>query len=61
MLLGSHDSVTPYRGGLALSRRWGLPRENLFVANRGHFSTPLGLHQDDAPLRRAVARLKATR
>ncbi len=59
MLLGSHDSVTPYKGGLALSRRWGVPRANLFVANRGHFSTPLGLHQDDAPLRRAVERLKA--
>lgn len=58
MLLGSHDSVTPYRGGLALSRRWQVPRENLFVANRGHFSTPLGLHQDETPLKRAVALLK---
>lgn len=54
MLLGSHDSVTPYHGGLALAHRWRIPRRNLFIANRGHFSTPLGLHQDDAPLRRAV-------
>jgi len=59
MLLGSHDSVTPYKSGLALARRWAVPRGNLFVANRGHFSTPLGLHRDDTPLRRAVARLKA--
>ena len=59
MLLGQHDSVTPYRGGRALARRWEVPSANLFVANRGHFSTPLGLHQDATPLRRAVALLKA--
>ena len=59
MLLGRHDSVTPYRGGIALAREWRVPRANLFVVNRGHFSAPLGLHQDDTPLRRAVARLKA--
>jgi pimeloyl-ACP methyl ester carboxylesterase len=58
MLLGRHDSVTPYRGGLALSRRWEIPKRNLYVANRGHFSTPLGLHQDPAPLHRAIELLK---
>jgi len=58
MLLGRHDSVTPYSGGLALARRWGVPHRNLFIANRGHFSTPLGLHHDDRPLRRAVEVLK---
>lgn len=58
MLLARHDSVTPYGGGLALSRRWQVPSANLFVTERGHFSTPLGLHQDDSPLRRAVELLK---
>lgn len=58
MLLGANDTVTPFAGGLALAREWGLPDENLFVRDQGHFSTPLGLNQDDAPIRRLVAILK---
>jgi hypothetical protein len=60
MLLGRKDAVTPYSGGLALARQWHLPAENVFVRNRGHFSTPLGLHQDPSPLHRAVEVLRAS-
>jgi len=58
MLLGRKDIVTPYAGGLALARQWRLPSENVFVRNQGHFSAPLGLHQDAGPLHRAVEVLR---
>lgn len=54
MLLGSKDTVTPFASGMALAHHWGVPETNLFIERRGHFSTPLGLHQDDTPVRRAV-------
>ncbi len=55
MLLGRHDDLTPFEGGLALARRWALPPENLFAWPYGHFSAPLRLSRDPAPLRRLVA------
>ena len=55
MLLGRHDDLTPFEGGLDLARRWGLPPENLFLWPYGHFSAPLRLSRDPAPLRRLVA------
>ncbi len=58
MLLGADDTVTPFAGGLALARAWEVPEENLFVHHRGHFSTPLGMNQDDASIRRLVGILK---
>jgi len=60
MLLGRKDRVTPYAGGLALARQWHLPAANVFVRNQGHFSAPLGLHQDAGPLHRAVEVLRAS-
>jgi hypothetical protein len=39
MVLGRRDTVLPYRAGLALAERWAIPRENLFTAEGGHFSS----------------------
>jgi hypothetical protein len=51
--LGGADEVTRFKGGLALARLWDLPERNLFVRSRqGHFSVPLGMVPDDAPLAR---------
>ena len=52
MALGDADTVTPYRGGMALAAQWGIPPENLLVKHQGHFSTALGLYDDRAPLDR---------
>lgn len=52
MLLGAADDLTPYAGGLALARRWGVSSENLFRRRQGHFSVSLGLARDAAPLAR---------
>jgi len=55
MHLGRSDVVTPFRGGLALARSWGVPDGNLFVRPRGHFAAPLALGFDTAPLDRLAA------
>ena len=59
MVLGKADSVTRFDEGSDLAARWGVPAENLFVREQGHFSVPLGILHDDAPLRR-LARLMET-
>ena len=51
-VLGDHDNVTPFDGATMLNDEWGLPAENRFVYRRGHFSVPIGMMRDDAPLRR---------
>lgn len=51
-VLGRRDVILPFEGGLETTRRWGLPAENCFVWDRGHFSVPMTLVRDDAPLRR---------
>jgi hypothetical protein len=61
MLIGTSDTVTPGAGGVALARRWGLPAENLFLRERGHFSVALGLERDAAPLTRLAAILHERR
>ncbi len=35
-----------------------MPRRNLFVWPKGHFTAPLGLYRDDEPLKRLVALLR---
>lgn len=55
MTLGSADGVTPFEEGMELARMWGVPRENLFVQERGHFTTSLGIMADESPLRRLVS------
>lgn len=54
MALGDADTVTPFDGGMALSRQWKIPSENLFVGHQGHFSTALGLYRNTAPVDRAA-------
>jgi hypothetical protein len=53
------DDLTPYAGGLALARQWGLPAENLFLRHQGHFSVVIGLAPDPAPLHRLDTLLRA--
>lgn len=51
-VLGRYDRVTPFASGEALVRDWDLPPENLFVLQRGHFSVPMTLIRNGAPLQR---------
>ena len=51
-VLGSHDRVTPFPSGKQLLERMQLPAENTFIRRQGHFSTPLNLVRDKAPLYR---------
>ena len=63
-VLGAHDDVTPYAGARALIDRWGVPPENRFVWRRGHFSVPLTMLRNRAPLvrfREVLARIAGTR
>ncbi|NIA68800.1 hypothetical protein HBA54_09370 [Pelagibius litoralis] len=55
MTLGEADTVTPFDGGLALARRWGVPPENLFIRRQGHFSVSLDLNRQPQPLNRIAA------
>lgn len=54
MLLGRSDDLTPFAGGIALARKWGLPEENLFLRRQGHFSVSFGLLREPAPLDRLL-------
>lgn len=56
--LGRADTVTPYAEGLDLVRGWKVPENNIFIWDRGHFSTSLGLARDPEPLHRLAAILK---
>ena len=51
-VLGAHDRVTPCEGARALLDCRGVPRGNRFVWPRGHFSVPLAMLRDRAPLMR---------
>jgi hypothetical protein len=61
VVLGKRDNVTPYPRGAAMVARWGVPDQNLFRRELGHFSVPLGLLGDRGPLLRLVERLKGAR
>ena len=59
-VLGAYDGVTPYAGARSLIDRWGVPPENRFIWRRGHFSVPLTMLRNRAPLarfREVMARL----
>jgi hypothetical protein len=57
MVLGSKDDVTPFAGGQAIARRWGVPEEQVHVRPQGHFSVPAGLMVDGAPIAAFAERL----
>ncbi|MBL8671127.1 MAG: hypothetical protein JNK11_10790 [Alphaproteobacteria bacterium] len=59
MVLGSHDDLTHFTGGLSLVDRWKVPPENLFVRRRGHFTAGLGIAFDRKPLDRLASVLTA--
>ncbi len=51
-VLGRRDRVTPYPSGREVIARLGIPRRNVFVLDHGHFSLPLALVRNHAPLNR---------
>ena len=55
---GTEDNVTPIKTALTQMDAWDVPQENRFVYKRGHFSTPLGMINNDEPLRRFAAVIK---
>jgi len=59
MLLGGADDVTPFAGGMALARRWGVAGDNLAIRRQGHFTVSLGLYCADGPWRRLAEILLA--
>lgn len=52
LMVGKRDDVTPAAGGHALAQQWRVPRDNLFLRDRGHFSAAIGLGVDPAPYQR---------
>ena len=60
-VLGSRDTVTPYATGKALIDEWRVPPGNRFIWRRGHFSVPLQMMRNRAPLRRLSERLESLR
>ncbi len=58
-VLGNRDRITPFPGGLPLIDRWAIPPENAFIWNRGHFTVPMSLLRNPAPLDRFAALLRA--
>ncbi len=55
---GTRDTVTPIESALAQMDAWQVPPENRFSYKRGHFSIPLGMINDDTPLRRFATVLR---
>jgi len=51
-VLGRYDDATPFASGLELVERWQVPQQNRFIWPRGHFSLPIALTRDHAPLQR---------
>lgn len=51
-VLGRRDCVLPFDSGRALVEEWCVPDKNVFIWDRGHFSVPMTLVRNDAPLKR---------
>jgi pimeloyl-ACP methyl ester carboxylesterase len=60
-VLGSRDRITPFASGLPLLKAWGVPAENTFVFDRGHFSVPLTLIRKKAPVERFCKVMRSQR
>lgn len=61
-ILGNLDDVTPFEAGSALLDEWKVPQENQYQWRRGHFSVPITMIRDHAPLERfraILARLQS--
>ena len=56
--LGSADEITHTADAEAMLRRWQVPAENVFVAEKGHFSLSLDVHGLRQPLERLLAILR---
>jgi pimeloyl-ACP methyl ester carboxylesterase len=57
-ILGKRDTVTPFASGEPLVASWKLPPENVFVLDRGHFSVPMTLIRNGAPVQRFVEAMR---
>ena len=55
---GTEDTVTPIKSALIQMDAWNVPQENRFSYSRGHFTIPLGMINDDAPLQRFATIIK---
>jgi hypothetical protein len=51
-VVGLADRIVPPRDGEALCDTWGVPAANRFVSNQCHFSVPIHLYRQRAPLER---------
>ena len=51
-VLGQRDRVTPFESGRKLVAKLGLPAENIYSWPLGHFSIPINMVRDHAPLQR---------
>ncbi len=54
-VLGRRDRITPFASGRDLVQSWGVPERNLFIWDRGHFSVPVTLMRNPAPVERFCA------
>ncbi len=59
LIAGTRDTVVGPTAGRAIAARWGVPDANVFVREQGHFSVPIGLMVDQAPLVAFADALKA--
>lgn len=57
--IGYLDRVTPFRDGAALTKAWGLPKENRFRLPHGHMCLPTRIRLDDGPVARFAEVLAA--
>jgi pimeloyl-ACP methyl ester carboxylesterase len=60
-VLGRRDRVTPFRCALPLIEAWGVPPQNRFIWDRGHFSMPMTLIRDTSPVQRFRAVMGGSR
>ena len=57
-VIGELDTVTPNTHVTEQLDGWGVPAENRFSYDRGHFTIPLGMIYDEAPIRRFAEVIK---
>jgi len=49
-VIGTYDRVTPFESALGLLDAWKVPKSNSFVWRRGHFSVPMTMIRNTAPI-----------